>query len=419
MGFMEGSDGNLRMNVSIKEPSDNPCIAPATFKPIEIISYILFGIGPLVGNAMLSLLGPISIDFLVDPTVIMIAIPSFMIPFALFQLFSGALSDSYGRVPIIAAGLIGFLAGLTLISSASTVEMFALGHIVAGIGFGFVNPVLLALLSDCAVPEDIPKRMGIASALSGLGVGLGPFIAGQIALLGWQLYYLAILVIVFIGLIAIVVAKRPRSKVLVDSGIHVLINNLGIELKKPVVLLMVASGFLVSLTYLGTLTWTSRGFSGAENEIIIGILLLVAGISGAVSGTLLGRFIRYRGYGFSNVVGIIPLLFGLILFLLIGDITLSSSILVVGVALALVGWGGGILFPLMITYSQVISPERRGVLAGIVTSAFFFGAAINPSLYEPLFLLGMSSLYLGILSVSVLLAIFLSILYRRIDSPER
>jgi MFS family permease len=82
------------------------------------------------------------------------------------------------------------------------------------------------------------------------------------------------------------------------------------------------------------------------------------------------------------------------------------------------GWAGGVLFPLMITYSQVISPERRGVLAGVVTSSTFFGAALIPTLYEPLFHLGMSSLYLGILGVSVLLLIFISILYRRIKPPD-
>jgi MFS family permease len=169
---------------------------------------------------VLTLLGPVASDFLVDPTVILIAIPSFMFPFAIFQLFSGALSDSYGRVPIIVGGLVGFLGGLVLISFASSIAMFALGHLVAGVGFGFVNPVLLALLSDCATPADIPKRMGIASALASFGVGLGPFIAGQMAIIGWQLYYLVILAIVFVGLIAIVIANRPPRMIHGASGTH-------------------------------------------------------------------------------------------------------------------------------------------------------------------------------------------------------
>ena len=190
MVIMDGRIGNFVMSEHIGEQKEAPCIEPGIFRFIETVSYLLFGIGPLVGNAVLTLLGPVSTDFMVDPTAILIAIPSFMFPFAFFQLFSGALSDSYGRVPIIVGGLVGFLAGITLISFASSIVMFALGHLVAGVGFGFVNPVLLALLSDCATPEDIPKRMGIASALSGLGVGLGPFIAGQMAILAWQFFWM-------------------------------------------------------------------------------------------------------------------------------------------------------------------------------------------------------------------------------------
>ncbi len=406
------------MSEHIVEPIESPCDEPSNFKFIEIVSYILFGIGPLVGNAVLTLLGPVAADFVVDPTTVLIAIPSFMFPFATIQLFSGALSDSYGRVPIIAGGLVGFLAGLFLISFSSSIEMFALGHLVTGVGFGFANPVLLALLSDCAAPEDIPKRMGIASGLAGLGVGLGPFIAGQMAMLGWNLYYLAILSIVFLGLIGISIANRPTATIHGETGIRVLINNLRIELRKPVVLLMVVTSFLIAMVYLGTLIWTSRGLTGSASETTTGIMLLVTGILGAIAGISLGSIIRRRGYGFSIVIGVIPLFASLSLFILIGDITILSSIPLVGLSLALMGWAGGVLFPLMITYSQVISPERRGVLAGVVTSSTFFGAALIPTLYEPLFLLGMPLLYLGILGVAVLLLIFISILYRQIELPK-
>ena len=406
------------MSEHVPEPLESPCIEPGAFRTIEIVSYLLFGIGPLVGNAVLTLLGPVATDFLVDPTTVLIAIPAFMFPFALIQLFSGALSDSYGRVPIIAGGLVGLLAGLFLISFASSITMFALGHLVSGVGFGFANPVLLALLSDCAVPEDIPKRMGIASGLAGLGVGLGPFIAGQMVMLGWQLYYLAILSIVFVGLIAISISNRPPTTTHGKTGIRVLINNLRIELRKPVVLLMVVTTFLHAMAYLGTLIWTSRGLTGSVSETTTGIMLLVAGILGAIAGISLGTIIRRRGYGFTIVIGVIPLFASLSLFILIGDITIPSSIPLVGLSLALIGWAGGVLFPLMITFSQVISPKRRGVLAGVVTSSSFFGAALIPTIYEPLFHLGMRSLYLGILGVSVLMLIFISILYRRIEPPE-
>ncbi|MHA2152151.1 MAG: MFS transporter [Candidatus Thorarchaeota archaeon] len=407
------------MSEHISESTESPCDIPQSFRSIEFVSYLLFGVGPLVGNAVLTLLGPVATEFLVDPTAVLIAIPAFMFPFAFIQLFSGALSDSYGRVPVIAGGLVGLMAGLFLISFTSSITMFALGHLVSGVGFGFANPVLLALLSDCAVPEDIPKRMGIASGLAGLGVGLGPFVAGQMVILGWQLYYLAILSIVFIGLVAISIANRPPTIIHGETGIRVLINNLKIELRKPVVLLMVVTTFLVAMVYLGTLIWTSRGLTGAVSENTTGIMLLVVGIFGATAGISLGSIIRRRGFGFSIAIAVIPLFASLSLFILIGDITILSSIPLVGLSLVLMGWAGGVLLPLMITYSQLISPERRGVLAGVVTCSSFFGAAIVPTVYEPLFYLGMQSLYIGILGVSFLLIVFISIFFKRVEAEMK
>ncbi|NHI88524.1 MAG: MFS transporter [Candidatus Thorarchaeota archaeon] len=397
------------------EPTESPCEQPERFHMIELVSYIIFGIGPLVGNAVLTLLGPISSDFLVDPTAVLVALPAFMFPFAIFQLFSGALSDSYGRVPVIVGGLIAFLAGLSLISISSSLEIFALGYIVSGIGFGFANPVLLALLSDCAPPGDIPKRMGYAAALASLCVGLGPFIAGQMARFGWQLYYLLILCIILLGLVSIIIAKRPTMSVHGETGLRALIRNLGAELRKGVVLLMLFTTFLIPLVYLATFVWTSAGLTNYVDAGLLGLLLLGGGIFGTVAGLLLGQLILKRGYGVTTAAGIIPQIVGILLFLLIGDITLPSALLWDGIAIILVGWAGGLLFPLMITYSQIISPERRGVLAGIVTFAFFLGYAFIPTIYEPLFRQGMTSLYLGIFGVTILLLVFVTVLYRKIE----
>jgi MFS family permease len=389
---------------------------PQSYRFIELASYILFGIGPLVGNAVLTLLGPIASQFLVDPTAILVAIPAFMFPFAFIQLFSGAISDIYGRVPVIAGGLVAFIAGIALIAFSTTIEAFALGNLVSGVGFGFTNPVLLALLSDCSTQDEIPKKMGIASALASFGVGLGPFIAGQMVVLGWQYYYLLILSIVFIGLVAVAVAKRPPTQVHDETGIGVLIRNLSLELRRPIVLLLAIAGFFVSNAYLGTLIWTSRGLTGAIDETLTGLLLLGAGIFGATAGLLLNRMIRRLGYGISIAIGIVSLFATMAVFILVGDITTAGSTPWVGLALILVGWAGGILFPLLITFSQIISPERRGVLAGVLTFAYFLGMALIPTLYEPLFRLGMTTLYLGLLVVSLLLPIFFLALRRKVEN---
>ena len=386
------------------------------YRLLEITSYFLFAIGPLVGNAVLALLGAISADFSIDPTAVLIAIPAFMFPFAIIQLFSGALSDVYGRVRVIVFGLIIFIVGLAITGLSTSITMFAFGNFISGIGFGFSNPVLLALLSDCATPEDIPKKMGIASALASFSVGLGPFIAGQIALIGWELYYLLFLVIVTIGMITISLVKRLPTRVHEDAGVRTLASNLNIELRRSAVLLMMVTSFAISLAYLGTFVWTSRGSSGTIDDTIIGVLLLGGGIAGTIAGVLVGPMIRRFGYGLPITLGLISLLIGTSLFILIGDITLGSSLMLVALGIVIIGWAGGLLLPIMITVSQVLSPERRGVLAGLVSFSFFMGSALIPSVYEPLFHISMNWVYLGILVISLLLILLLGALYRKVKN---
>ena len=383
------------------------------YQSINLVSYFLFAVGPLVGNAVLVLLGAISTDFIVDPTRVLSAIPAFMFPFAIVQLFSGAISDIYGRVPVIVGGLLIFASGLFMTAYATTLDIFIIGNFVSGSGFGFVNPVLLALLTDSATPKDIPKRMGIAAALASLSVGLGPFIAGQMVTLGWQIYYLMFMIIVIVGLVAVSIVNRPPKTEERGPALRLFIAHLRGELRKPVVLLILVTTFLVALSYLGVFVWTPRGLTGVVNDSTIGLLLLGGGISGAIAGSILSTLSRKRGFVLPVGLAFIALFLGLTIFIIIGDFTATSSITLVGLALICVGWAGGLLFPTMITFSQIISPERRGVLAGTVTFAFFLGSALVPIMFEPFFLSGIVAVYVGMFAVSAILLVFFIILYRQ------
>ncbi|MFW9913638.1 MAG: hypothetical protein ACFFEU_14265, partial [Candidatus Thorarchaeota archaeon] len=87
----------LEENKGTESSEDIRSGSDESYQSLNIILYILFAVGPLVGNAVLVLLGAISTDFMVNPTVVLNSIPAFMFPFALFQLFSGSISDTYGR----------------------------------------------------------------------------------------------------------------------------------------------------------------------------------------------------------------------------------------------------------------------------------------------------------------------------------
>ena len=70
-------------------------------KLTKFIIYLLFGLGPVTGNVILVLFGVLSTEFDVTPNAILLSIPAFMVPFAIIQLFSGAVSDVKGRFKVI------------------------------------------------------------------------------------------------------------------------------------------------------------------------------------------------------------------------------------------------------------------------------------------------------------------------------
>lgn len=382
-------------------------------KLLQVIIYILYGLGPTTGNVILVLFGVLSREFNVNPNAILISIPAFMVPFAIIQLFSGAISDVKGRIPIILFGLILFGLGMFTAAISHSLLIFIIANILAGTGFGFVNPVLIALITDLTPPgPKIPKKMGYLGAVAALGVGLGPLFGGIIVQFNWRFIYVIFVMIVLFCLIILFSAKHPTQKHQDDFGLRTLVSHIHQEIQKLKIILMIITAFLISLTYLAIVIWTSRIFSGILEETIAGIILSFVGIAGTISGLVVGNLIKRLGIGFTLFLGMISLFISVVLLIMIGDITRSENLLYVSVCLVLAGIAGGILFPAIMYYSQIFSPERRGTLAGLATAGYFVGIALIPMIYEPFFLLGgINTVYIVILILTISLYIAIGFLF--------
>jgi len=184
------------------------------------------------------------------------------------------------------------------------------------------------------------------------------------------------------------------------------------ETRRPIVISLIASSFLISFSYLAIIIWTSRAFTGIIDESLAGILLSLVGAAGAVSGLVNGNLIKRIGIGLTFIISLIALFISITLLIFFGDFTRSENIIFVAFALIFAGVAGGILFPCIMYYSQIISPERRGALAGLSTAGYFIGIALVPMTYEPFFLEGgINLVYSVILVISILLTVNVGFLY--------
>ena len=377
---------------------------------VEFIIYLLFALGPLTGNVILVLFGVLSAEFSVSPSDLLVTIPSFMFPFAFVQLFSGAISDVKGRYTVILLGLSIFGMGMILASLSFSLITFILANVLGGIGFGFVNPVLIALITDITPGPKISKKIGILGAVANLAVGLGPLLAGQILTLSWRYLYIIFVVITGTGFIIIFSLKRSHPKNTSDMDIRKFFSHLGIEIRRPVVLLLLLSAFLLSHTSIASIIWTSRSFTHVIPENISGVVLLLYGIMGFISAIIAGKTIKKRGIRLTLSIALISLIMAGIILVLFGNNSFEALVLTT-TGLIFMGFAGGLLFTSLMYYSQTLSRERRGALAGLTTAGQFIGIAFVTITLEPFFNSGGISLVYGaILVISLILIIALTIL---------
>ena len=291
--------------------------------------------------------------------------------------------------------------------------MFAIANFIGGVGFGLINPVLIALMTDIIPPPSIPKKLGYLSASANLGVGLGPLVASQMILIGWRSIYILFIFIAFFGLICMIQTKRPSQEISEDPGIKNFLKQLNREWQRLVVILMMLSAFLISHTYLAINIWTSRTLAGVVEEWLTGIVLGMAGIGAAITGIITGSLLKRKDVKLPFVIGSLLLFTSLIILLIIGDITRSEVFFILAIGWILGGLAGGILFTSITYYSQILSPERRGALAGSLTASYFAGIALVPTTLAPFYdMYGITGVYVSILIISLIFVFVITLLYR-------
>ncbi len=179
----------------------------------------------------------------------------------------GALSDRYGRRPVLLLGFCGFAFSYFGTALAATLGQLVAIRLVSGALQANVS-VANAYVADITAPEDRARRFGLVGAMFGLGFILGPVMGGLLGAIDIHLPFYASGVLALVNLV---------------YGYFVLPESLAPEHRKP--LTLSALNPVQSLLQLGRLEG-------------VGLLVLVIAFGALNDSILRSVWVLYTGFRF-------------------------------------------------------------------------------------------------------------------------
>jgi multidrug resistance protein len=209
----------------------------------------------------------------------------------LFTLFSvaqfltipilGALSDRYGRRPVLLIGIAGEVVGYLLFGAATSLTMLYLSRLVAGASSGNIGAAQ-AYIADISTPRERTRSFGLLGAAVSVGFLFGPAMGGFLGQYDLRLPAFAAAALVVVNWISVLVwlpeslpAER-RSTSSLATGL----NPFGVLvtlLRRPLMRGPLAATFFCNFAFSGYLAsfalFTSAHFGWGPQQVAVVLVI--------------------------------------------------------------------------------------------------------------------------------------------------
>ncbi|MDZ4714282.1 MAG: TCR/Tet family MFS transporter [Cytophagales bacterium] len=297
----------------------------------------------------------------------------------------GALSDRFGRRPVLLGSLFGFGVDYLFLVFAPSIGWLFIGRVIAGaMGASFTTAG--AYIADISNAENRAQNFGMIGAAFGLGFIIGPMIGGLLGDFGSRVPFMAAggltLLNWLYGFFVLPESLKPENRRAFSWGRANPVGTLISLWKYPVI-----AGLLVSLMFVYVSShavqsnwsyYTIEKFNW--DSTAIGISLAVVGfVFAIVQGLLIRRIIPSLGQQRSVYFGLGFYAAGFFLYAFATQGWMMY-------AFTIVYCMGGIAGPAMQgIMAGVVPPNAQGELQGGFTSLMSFAAIFGPPLMNNLF----------------------------------
>jgi multidrug resistance protein len=301
--------------------------------------------------------------------------------FSIAQFFAtpvmGALSDKFGRKPLLAISLVGTCVSFLMFAWAGSIFMLFAARILDGLTGGNVS-VAQAMVSDTSTPANRAKKFGILGSAFGFGFVIGPAVGGLLSKIGDQVpFYFAAAIALLAALSTIFLLKETHPKQnRGKKGHEFTFYSLITTLKIPVIGTAIFTGFLLAMAQftmiIGFQTFSVDTLKLSNTQIgLFYAAFAVFGILAQLCVPLITKIISSKS-----------LILLLSTALCIGAILLSgfaSAFLMFAICLCVYGLFNGLRNPML---NAIIAdnndPAKQGEVMGVNQSYASIGQTLGP-----------------------------------------
>ncbi len=318
-----------------------------------------------------------------NPTGIGLAVTLYALAQFLFTPLLGALSDRYGRKPIILIALLIEACSLALTALAGTFPLLLLARFIGGLGASNIGSAQ-AVVSDVTTAKDRAQGMGLIGAAIGLGFVIGPALGGVLTPLGPTVpFWVAAAVALINALLVLLLlpethtgkvaarkeAASARGIYVIFAGWQYITHNRALA-GLIIVNLIYTIAFTAMETIFPLFSQHIFHWGATQNAYIftyVGFIVVI------MQGGLIRQLVKRWHEQSIMLVGLLFLAIGLI------SLAFSNQLALLLISLGLVSIGDGAVSPIISTLLSFASPiEAQGETLGLAQSFASLGRIIGP-----------------------------------------
>jgi DHA1 family bicyclomycin/chloramphenicol resistance-like MFS transporter len=347
-------------------------------KPLWSLAALLAALatlGPFAIDTYLPAFNSISKSLDASPFQMQQTLSAYLLGFSLMMLLHGALSDSFGRRPVILGGLAVFALASLVCAFADHVSVLIAGRSLQGMSCGAGIVVGRAIVRDLFIAVQAQRLMSQITLFFGIAPAIAPIIGGWLlTLIGWRsiFWFMMIVALLLCALAWITLPETlPRECRQSFAPAPLARGYWGVLSDSRFLLLTIASGVPFSAVFLFILsapTLLGKHLGLPPTQFFWLFVFCISGIMGGAwtSGRLAGRIPRERqihiGFTIMLSVAVANVLWHLFF--------PPTSVSVIG-PVCLIAFGWSLLTPCITLMVLDLFPTRLGLASSL--QAFFAG----------------------------------------------